>query len=779
MRPLTEFYIYEDLDLVCNRVFNKGRITIGSNHDADLYLAHPSVEQSHAVVHYLDNQVFLTNNYPQNGLLLNGRAVGLAELQQEDVIDIGPFSLKIKMTAAQSTGKSRQDANHAVRLVNRYSTARSRLTAARHLAQMLRTDVKRVLPLISKDHHILKKGLTRFKAAKIQNALLKAGVVCDVQANLSKPPVHQDPGPEAMQMAQPAAPRPPQPVAPQVHRPGGKSVSKPKPAAAEVSPEHATAKPVDSGVIKNSSHTAIAADVDGIGHPPAPEVSFTEIFEDDVDGDEEVWQARFSLKTDLGKATSKNKNVRHLPEKTQLQIVKTIGESVVDVRFLEGGQKYTIDTEQGPLHLVETQSKGDGYVNILPTLSGYIQTPCGETKADLASYKTPDCLKIEKKTRQRIPLPETDVVVIEADGCSYRIAWVMVHGSPEIGIAERPSEFSWRHWATSAGVHLFLVLLLSIWAYFQSAPPQPPEPHFVRIDPSMLKKPEPPPKPRIQPKPIEPPQPEPVKVVEKVKKPSKKKTPKKKKIQTKIAQKRPPKKKSAPTEPLRRKPKSGGGSGKGTIKNRNIHQTGILSALGNSSIAGPSQAIAAVANLDAVTVPDTKEKNFSVGGLKGSLGNGKITIAKGGAIMQTKGSKQVLRSAGIHGKGGVAALEQGTTGQKKVQAMVTAKLSRAVKIEGGMSREMVKRVIDRHLEEITFCYETALMSNPNILGRMVFEWKIKMNGRVGEIRIVASSVNSYEIHNCIKAAIKSWQFPKPVGSEVVVSYPFVFDLVSF
>ena len=96
-----------------------------------------------------------------------------------------------------------------------------------------------------------------------------------------------------------------------------------------------------------------------------------------------------------------------------------------------------------------------------------------------------------------------------------------------------------------------------------------------------------------------------------------------------------------------------------------------------------------------------------------------------------------------------------------------------------MSREMVKRVIDQHLEEITYCYETALMTNPSILGRIVFEWKILMDGRVGEIRIVASSVNSHEIHNCIKTAIKSWRFPKPKGAEVVVSYPFVFDLVTF
>ena len=138
-----------------------------------------------------------------------------------------------------------------------------------------------------------------------------------------------------------------------------------------------------------------------------------------------------------------------------------------------------------------------------------------------------------------------------------------------------------------------------------------------------------------------------------------------------------------------------------------------------------------------------------------------------------------MRSAGASGDGQVAALEKGDTGKKKIQAMVTAKLNRTVKIEGGMSREMVKRVIDQHLSEITYCYESALISNPSIMGRISFEWKILMSGKVGEIRILASSVNSHEVHSCIKSAIKSWQFPKPAGTEVIVSYPFVFDLVAF
>jgi outer membrane biosynthesis protein TonB len=346
-------------------------------------------------------------------------------------------------------------------------------------------------------------------------------------------------------------------------------------------------------------------------------------------------------------------------------------------------------------------------------------------------------------------------------------------------VAQQPSEFTWKHWAVSAGIHLVLVLCLSIYWYFQVIAPKPSMPHFVKIDPTILQQLQPKPKKPPEPQKVEPPpKPEPQRVAKKVEPPKK------------TAKKQPPKPIAKPTKSKRkvkkvakarrpsRHPKAGGGFGKGNIKNRNINQTGLLSVLEKTPLAGPSTAIASVTNLDAVPVPDAGDKNFSVGGVKGSLGNGKISVASG-EMLQTKGSDQVFRSAGAKGPGTVAALQRGSTGKKQVQGMVTAKMSRTVKIQGGMSREMVKRIIDQHLEEITHCYETALMANPSIMGRIVFEWKIRMDGSVGQVRIVASSVNSHDVHNCIKAAIKSWQFPKPVGTEVVVSYPFVFDLVAF
>jgi hypothetical protein len=203
--------------------------------------------------------------------------------------------------------------------------------------------------------------------------------------------------------------------------------------------------------------------------------------------------------------------------------------------------------------------------------------------------------------------------------------------------------------------------------------------------------------------------------------------------------------------------------------------------LGDSVGFQPQAAVAAVSNLDAATAPGGVAKtNFKVGGIVGKLDTDKISVPTGG-IVATKGSKQVLRSIGASGPGQVAALEKGKIGHKQVAGTVTANLTKSVLIQGGggMSRQAVKRVIDQHLDEITYCYEAALISNPSIMGKMIFEWRILMGGEVGEVRIKSSTVNSHEIHACIKAAIKTWQFPKPKGSTVVVSYPFIFDVVGF
>jgi outer membrane biosynthesis protein TonB len=761
--PLAHFFIYENLNYVADSKISKEQISIGRSHNADLVLNHSAVADIHAFIHFEGRQAFLTNRFPHDGLHLNGRSVHLAKLQHEDVIDIGPFALKIKMENDRGNdcvdhGTGRR--TYSVALVNRYQADDEMQVAVGKLAQQFKADPVKMALIIAKPEYVIKKDLSKTEAERWQIALQKSGIFCEIRVMKPKKPravreVYQSHPAVQSKPADPPKPSPYEKIF------TAETNDKPQKRVVKASTDYTT----------STGMAAVAPAPDFFGTDPA-------VWLDDDDDDEEnLWQAPFSLKEKLAGKQPSPPSAMQSP--LNLQVVKTIGDRVVDVRYLGEGKKYTVSTEAGKLSLASNKSKKSSFVCIAHNFSGYIKDAKGETTADLNSYKRSDYLLKKRQRFYRIPVPKSGEIVIQDGQSQYRVFNSRPAQSPAVHVAEKPLEFTWKHWAVSAGTHLVLVLCLSIYWYFQAIAPKPSMPHFVKIDPTILQQLQPKPKKPPEPPKVEPPpKPEPQRVAEKVEPP--KKTPKKqppKPIAKRTKSKRKIKKVAKARRPSRH-PKAGGGFGKGNIKNRNIKQTGLLSVLEKTPLAGPSTAIASVTNLDAVPVPDAGDKNFSVGGVKGSLGNGKISVATG-EMLQTKGSDQVFRSAGAKGPGTVAALQRGSTGKKQVQGMVKAKMSRSVKIQGGMSREMVKRVIDQHLEEITYCYETALMSNPSIMGRIVFEWKIRMDGSVGQVHIVASSINSHDVHNCIKAAIKSWQFPKPMGTEVVVSYPFVFDLVAF
>ncbi len=748
--PEVHFSIYENSSYLGKSVFAKEQISIGSSPHADVVLYHQSVADIHAFVRFEEGQAFLSNKYPNNGLSLNGRSVKSSKLKHRDVIEIGPFSLKTKLEdtrimkrvsrhaweeehrsdAAPETpfsGTSLENARYSVTLINEYDSEESRRDAAIRLAKILGSDAEKIEILLKRPRGLVKKDLDGKAAGRWQRVLEKAGLFYEVQL---------------MDIEQYTV-------------------------------------PLDSYKITRHHEDHPVSETDFVIDRRKPastrQDGFLSIPQDMDDEDEdEIWEAPFLLRQKL--SDSPDENQTPLGEPTQLMVVKTIGDSVADVSFLSKGQKYAINTEKGRFRLAEYKEKNRAYVYFTSDFDGHVSRQPNK-RNELDVYKTNDYLYRKRKELYRIPFPKKGVVTIADELCEYRISQTAVFPSPNVTVPEMPSTFTWRHWVSSLGSHIVLLLCLLIYGYFHATVPERDEPIFAKVDPELIKqlemkktpeakKKEPPPEPEPKPAPrkVAPVQKAPPKVVPKT---TPKRTQKKKKSKKSMAAQSPSK-----------HPNAGGGFGEGNIKNRNINQTGILSVLGGKAPGDGAAAVVAVTNLDAVAVPGATEKNFSVGGVKGSLGDGKIVVARG-EMIQTKGGEQILRSAGAGGDGQVAALEKGTTGKKKVQAMVTAKLNRTVRVEGGMSREMVKRVIDQHLSEITYCYESALISNPNIMGRISFEWKILMSGEVGEVRILASSVNSHDVHDCIISAIKTWQFPKPVGTEVVVSYPFVFDLVAF
>ncbi len=416
-------------------------------------------------------------------------------------------------------------------------------------------------------------------------------------------------------------------------------------------------------------------------------------------------------------------------------------------------------------------------------LHGYLETE------DRPPFGLEELIKDENCTNRRkrifgktIPLRGRAVV---SDGYfEYQMRLVSRSFIPEAPEITKTRKKPFKHLGVSLVFHIVFLTFLGLIPSFHNENKIDNEPRFVKLDANQIAElekvlnPAPKPEKKPEPKPEEPKPPAQPPVREQIAK---------KKPEPEMAKKEPVKlaadsklsTETAASVPDMH-PDAGGGFGKGNVSARNINQTGILSMISDTVGIQPRSALAAVTNLDAVSTPNVSSGNFKVGGVVGKLGTGEISVPKAStAIVSTKGASQVLRSHGAKGEGRVAALEKGTTGEKEVMGMVTVTPDKTVRISGGLSMEAVKRVIDQHLADITYCYETELINNPSIMGKVMFEWKILMSGEVGEVRIKSSSINSHEIHNCIKDSIRGWQFPKPTGAEVIVSYPFVFDIVAF
>lgn len=102
----------------------------------------------------------------------------------------------------------------------------------------------------------------------------------------------------------------------------------------------------------------------------------------------------------------------------------------------------------------------------------------------------------------------------------------------------------------------------------------------------------------------------------------------------------------------------------------------------------------------------------------------------------------------------------------------------------GISREIVKGVIDEHLNEIQKCYENTLTNgipeNKQIIndlkGRIVYEWSINKVGEVENVSMLSSTISHTDLEICVEPVIKTWKFPEPKKEKVIVTYPFDFDL---
>lgn len=179
-----------------------------------------------------------------------------------------------------------------------------------------------------------------------------------------------------------------------------------------------------------------------------------------------------------------------------------------------------------------------------------------------------------------------------------------------------------------------------------------------------------------------------------------------------------------------------------------------------------------VSNIDAVGV-GSGSAAYNIAGAIASLPGGDVNVARegGGGAISTLSGEQVA------GKGSKIAELTRAKPSGKIRGKVT-RMSSGAKVKGSLSKEDISRVVNSNIHAVQACYEKALLRNPGLSGRIVFDWTVKNDGRVSGVRVRSSTLGNSDVSSCISTKIKKWKFPRPKGGEVIITYPFLFRSVS-
>jgi len=104
----------------------------------------------------------------------------------------------------------------------------------------------------------------------------------------------------------------------------------------------------------------------------------------------------------------------------------------------------------------------------------------------------------------------------------------------------------------------------------------------------------------------------------------------------------------------------------------------------------------------------------------------------------------------------------------------TVRQAKAV-VQGSLDRDIIRRIVRAHINEVRYCYNQALANDPNAKGRVSVQFTIDVTGKITAATVTESTLADAAVGLCIAKAVKGWTFPKPVGGVVNVTYPFVLE----
>jgi TonB family protein len=145
----------------------------------------------------------------------------------------------------------------------------------------------------------------------------------------------------------------------------------------------------------------------------------------------------------------------------------------------------------------------------------------------------------------------------------------------------------------------------------------------------------------------------------------------------------------------------------------------------------------------------------------GASGTGLGTL--GTANFNTLGGRGYGHDPGI---GGLA---------PKPHAKIREVIPGVASTRGALDKQIIRRIVRAHMNEVKYCYDQELVRNRNLAGRVSIQFVISGNGQVISSFVQSTTMNNARVESCVLKAVKRWSFPKPDGGGIaIVSYPFNF-----
>jgi hypothetical protein len=103
-----------------------------------------------------------------------------------------------------------------------------------------------------------------------------------------------------------------------------------------------------------------------------------------------------------------------------------------------------------------------------------------------------------------------------------------------------------------------------------------------------------------------------------------------------------------------------------------------------------------------------------------------------------------------------------------------ARIEKGAEVSGDIDKDVIRRVVRGHLNEIRSCYNAGLARNPNLEGRVIVKFTITDTGIVAKAIVQENATQDANVAKCIAEAVERWEFPRSGKSGIaMVSYPFM------